>query len=107
MHCHKLHKDDEFSIMAQIEVRKIVDKLDKMVVGAKGDQPKLFDSKPHTTWDNYFSGDEIFDYVGKLGQGMIMTCRRDRLPTEIDGKFLHKKKQIPHIKPRLLDSLNR
>ena len=92
LHRHKLHKDDEFSIMAQVEVRKIVDKLDKMVVGAEGDQPKLFDSKPHTTWDNYFSGDKIFDYVGKLGQGMIMTCRRDRLPTEIDGKFLHKKK---------------
>ena len=92
LHHHKLHKDEDFLIMAQIEVRKIVDKLDKMVVGAKGDQPKLFETKPHTTWDNYFLGNEIFDYVGKLGKGMMMTCRRDRLPSSIGGKYLYKKK---------------
>ena len=92
LHRHKLHKDDDFTKMGQIEVRKIADKLNKMVVGAKGHEPKLFKSKPHTTWDNYFSGDAIFDYVGKLGMGMMMTCRRDRLPSDIEGKFLHKKK---------------
>ena len=92
LHRHKLHKDDDFSKMGNIEVRNIADKINKMVVGSAGHEPKVFKSKPHMTWDNYFSGNEIFEYVGKLGMGMMMTYRRDRLPSDIDGKYLHKKK---------------
>ena len=42
--------------------------------------------------DNYFSGDRILNWFGENGFGATITCRRDRLPKEIDGKYLHKEK---------------
>ena len=44
------------------------------------------------TWDNYFSGEEIFHYAGKKGFGLLMTTRRDRLPKKIKGEYMHKLK---------------
>ena len=78
--------------MGNIEVKMIVDKLKPKVIGSHGDEKKIFRDCPHMTWDNYFSGDKIFDYIEKNGFGCTMTCRRDRLPGDIDGKYLHKKK---------------
>jgi hypothetical protein len=52
--------------------------------------PKLFKEHPHMTWDNFFSGDNIMEWLGKEGFGATMTCRRDRLPNDIPGENLHK-----------------
>ena len=64
------------------EVRMIVDKLEPMVRGKDvvDGVKQIFDKGPCMCWDNYFSGDVIFDYVGRKGMGMISTVRRDRLP---------------------------
>ena len=48
--------------------------------------------QPHMTWDNYFSGHEIFNYAAENGFGLTMTCRRDRLPKEVPAKHWHKEK---------------
>ena len=53
---------------------------------------KIFTAKPHQVWDNYFSGDQIMDWMGEQGYGVTMTCHHDHLPKDIDGKFLHKLK---------------
>ena len=52
----------------------------------------LWNELPHFTWDNYFSGDQIFDFMGNEGFGALMTCRRDRLPSGIPEKYISKKK---------------
>jgi hypothetical protein len=39
-------------------------------------------------WITVFSGDQIFDYMGNLGFGALMTCRQDCLPTGIPEKYL-------------------
>ena len=57
-----------------------------------GETRKVFRDKPHTTWDNYFSGDRVMNWLGENGFGATMTCRRDRLPNGVPGHYLHKKK---------------
>ena len=100
MHRHKLHTDSEFTVMGNIEVKKVMEQLQKLVDGSD-DVKKLFSQKPHMTWNNYFSGDKMMNYIGKQGFGCIMTCRRDRLPEEIDGKYLHKKKTESNDRSRV------
>lgn len=55
----------------------------------------LFSQKPHMTWDNYFSGDDTMEYAAEQGFGLTMTCRRDRLPKGVPGKYWHKEKTQP------------
>ena len=43
-------------------------------------------------FDNFFSGDKMLNWLGVNGFPASMTDRRDRLPKEIDGKYLHKEK---------------
>ena len=50
----------------------------------------IFPVKPHTTWDNYFSGDPIFNWMGANGFATTMTVRRDRLPQGIPGNYFNK-----------------
>jgi hypothetical protein len=50
----------------------------------------LCDELPHFIWDKYFSGDQIFDYMGIEGFDALMTCGRDRLPSGIPKKYLKK-----------------
>jgi hypothetical protein len=53
-----------------------------MVEGERGNGLcKIFTVKPHSTWDNHFSGDFIFDWMGRKGFPGSMTVRQDRLPT--------------------------
>ena len=65
---------------------------------AKGVKPysvpkkQIFDSPPHFTADNHFSGEHVMDYVGSQGYGITCTTRRDRLPTELK-KYLHHEKK--------------
>jgi hypothetical protein len=96
VHRHNLHvKPAGFTVMGQVEVKMIMDKLAPMVEG----EPclpgikKIFPCKPFMTFDNYFSGDPIMKYAGENGWGLLTTCRRDRLPAEIDGKYLYKAKE--------------
>jgi hypothetical protein len=50
---------------------------------------QIFAKRPHSTWDNFFSGDQIFDWLGKRGFAATMTCRRDRLPSKVPKEYLH------------------
>lgn len=74
------------------KVKMIMDQISEMVEGSPGDCKKIFASKPHTTWDNYFSRDNIHNWLGENGFRTTMTCRRDCLPKDIPAKYLHKKK---------------
>ena len=80
-------------------MKKILENVLQMVRGyGDGDEGEddnamyIWDELPHFTWDNYFSGDQIFNHLGLLGFGALMTCRRDRLPAGIPEKYLSKKK---------------
>jgi hypothetical protein len=61
---------------------------------------QIFREKPHSTWDNYFSGCKIFDWMGEEGFAATMTCRRDRLPKVIPSEYLHKKKTTTAPRPK-------
>ena len=66
----------------------------KVKVRRKGRERKIFKAFPHSTWDNFFSGDRVMDWLGSKGFGATMTCRQDRLPSDVPGHYLHKKKTI-------------
>jgi hypothetical protein len=50
---------------------------------------QIFCEKPHSTWDNFFSGDDINDWIGENGFWVTMTCRHDRLPQGVPNHFFH------------------
>ena len=52
---------------------------------------KIFCEHPHSTWDNYFIGDQKINYPGRDVFGAKMTCSRDRLPGQVVGRYLHQK----------------
>jgi hypothetical protein len=68
-----------------------------MVIGEpnRSDTCQIFTEKPHSTWDNYFFGDLIMDYLGENGFAATMTCQQNRLPKGVDNCFLHKEKTVP------------
>ena len=75
------------------EVKLILDQLEPLCHENNSYRPRaLFRERPHITWDNYFSGDNIMSYAGTHGFGLTMTCRRDRLPRDIPGMYLQKQK---------------
>jgi hypothetical protein len=100
IHRHKKHERPRgWNKQGPFEVKEILADVQQMVrgygVGDGGEDDQahyLWDELPHFTWDNFFSGDQILDYIGLLGFGALMTCRRDRLPTGIPEKYLSKKK---------------
>ena len=53
------------------------EKIDKKVMGATSNGMKIFSQKPHSTWDNYFSGNAIFDWIGQNGFSFTITSRMD------------------------------
>ena len=55
-----------------------------MAEGEEGYKIKIFCEHPHSTWENYFSGDQIMNWLGGNGFGAKMTCRGDRLPGDIE-----------------------
>ena len=65
-------------------------------------RPIILHSKPHMTWDNFFSGDDILEYACNKGFGLTMTCRRDRLPGAkvIPVKHWHKEKTDSKARPK-------
>jgi hypothetical protein len=50
---------------------------------------QIFAECPHSTWDNFFLGNQIFDWLGERGFAATMTCRRDRLPSKLPREYLH------------------
>ena len=83
-----------FTCEGPSEVRTAIDALEKHVIGreAPQGQKKIFKKCPHLTFDNYFSGEAVFDYAGQKGFGLLMTTRRDRLPAGVRGEYMHKRK---------------
>ena len=57
-----------------------------------GSTKKVFQAKPHTTWDNYLFGGLVIDWLGQNGFGATMTCRRHRLLSGVPNQYLHKLK---------------
>ena len=58
----------------------------------QGETWKVFMEKPHTTWDNYLSGDIVMDWLGQNGLGATITCRRYILPSGVPNHYMHKNK---------------
>jgi hypothetical protein len=56
---------------------------------------QIFSEKPHSTWDNHFSGNNIMDYLEQKGYAATMTCQRNRIPKGVHDSFLHKEKTVP------------
>ena len=92
LHRHKCHPNALKLPSGCNEVFLLMEKIKKLSIRSTCSGPKIFREKPHTTWDNYFSGDAVMDWLGTNGFGATMTCRRDRLPAKVKGEFLHKKK---------------
>lgn len=93
IHRHTCYeKPPGWTVMGQLEVRMLMEKIGSMVLGEDSTKKKIFREKPHSTWDNYFSGDKIFDYLGANGYAATMTNRRDRLPSDVPGEYFQKKK---------------
>ena len=92
-HRHKLHiKPDGWTATGMVEAQRLYEKLDVMVEGSNSDAKKIYKRKPHIIMDNYFSEGKILNWIGQNGFGATMTCRRDRLPPAIPGKYWHKQK---------------
>ena len=58
----------------------------KLMVEGEEEDEKSFREHPHSTWERYFSGDNIMDWLGGNGFGSTMTCRSYWLQGDIEGK---------------------
>jgi hypothetical protein len=97
-HRHKLWgKPDGWGKEGPCEVRRRIEMLEPMVLGEPNHKNvcQIFPEKLHITCDNYFSGDEVMDYLGEKGFSVTMTCQRNRLPQGVESCFLHKEKMVP------------
>ena len=87
VHRHKLHQK-KFNVTGQNEVYLMMRQLESLVVDETTETPVgIFTQKPHIMCDNFFSGDLIFQYAAENDWGLLMTCRRDRLPKGVPGKY--------------------
>ncbi len=55
---------------------------------------KIYQSPPHITADNHFSGDDVLDNGGKRGYGLTLTTRRDRFPKDLKQYLHHRKEKM-------------
>jgi hypothetical protein len=81
IHRHKKHeKPRGWNKQGPFEVKCILEDVTNMVRvdgvddDSDDDRIYLWDELPHFTWDNFFSGDQIFDYMGNKGFGALITC---------------------------------
>ena len=83
----------------------LIDNITPLVMGEEKDdndsRRQLFEQKVHIAMDNYFSGDEILKYLGERGWKATMTCRRDRLPKDVNRMYFH------HLKGQKVDNRSR
>ena len=75
-----------WNVWGDIEVKEITEVMKLMVEVDERDEIKIFREHPQSMLDNYFSGDQIMNWLGEDGIGATMPCRRDRLLGEIEGK---------------------
>ena len=90
---------------------EVYDLIRKYVIPKMGEeQGKKWAYGPHLTVDNYFNGDQILDWMGENGMGMIGTVARNRLshgfnstgtPVAIPGNFYHKETTAGNPRARL------
>jgi hypothetical protein len=106
VHRHKCH-EYAFGQKGPSEVKMIYEQLELLMKPVETEtaawrRPIILHHKPHMTWDNFFSGDDITQYAAEKGFGLTMTCRRDRLPDNknILGKFWHKEKTDSKARPK-------
>ena len=71
----------------------ITEKLSYMISKEDGDG-RIFSEEPHMTLDNFFSGDESMNYLGRIGFAATMTCRKDRLPSGVPKFYFHLEKNV-------------
>lgn len=97
VHRHKCHNSfgKEWTKSGQSEVRMIMEGIAPFVNGSNSGCRTIWSSKPHTTWDNHFSGDLIMEWLGNEGYATTMTCRRDRLPDKVPIEYFHHHKTTP------------
>ena len=100
-HKHTKRYGTGFKAEGQSEVRSCIDYLEGMVQGSEGTLKKIFKEGPHLTFDNYFSGEEVCNYAGKKGFGLLVTTRRDRLPKQVKSHYLHKKKTDSSLRTKI------
>jgi hypothetical protein len=103
MHRHKLHtKPPGWTQQGPFELKSLLEKLNGLVEGepSAGGRRQIFKKKPHSTWDNFFSGDQICDFAGENGFGLTTTCRRDRLPNGVPADNMCKKKTSNEARPK-------
>lgn len=98
IHRHKL-QPRPIGTQGESEVRLIYEELLPLITGTTK-RRSIFTEKPHITWDNFFSGDNIMKYAAEQGFGFTSTCRRDRLPKGIPTKYLHKGKTDSSARPK-------
>jgi hypothetical protein len=93
LHRHKCHMKD-FNLQGPNKMKHLLDHLEPLCIEniltpGRG----IFKSKPHITFDNFFSGKSIATHVAIRGFGM-----RTTLPANVPNIFLHVKKMVPHDK---------
>lgn len=98
IHRHKLQpRPPPFTQQGTSELYSLASGIKPLIMGAEqeeGDNRRqIFSTEPHITADNHFSGDPVMGWLGENGYGGLMTCRRDRLPHDIEKKYLHHIKQ--------------
>jgi hypothetical protein len=103
MHRHKCYKKYYgWNKEGPAEVRRLMKTITPSIVG----QTKvtglcqIFTERPHSTWDNFFLGDQFFDWLGKRGFAATMTCRRDRLPSKVPREYPHFQKTPSNTRSR-------
>jgi hypothetical protein len=103
MHRHKCHdKYDGWTKQGPAEVRRLMEIITPRIKGEAeiAGLRQIFMERPHSTWDNFFSGDQIFNWLGERGFAATMTCRRDRLPSGVPKEYLHAKKTVSDTRSR-------
>jgi hypothetical protein len=97
-----LHRQKNYRSKAPFPTKgmtEVFDLISRFVLHQVG-EGKLWPTAPHLTVDNYFNGDEILNWMGQQGLGMLGTVARNRLPRGIEGKYFHKEAIIPAMKAR-------
>ena len=62
----------------------------------------IYFQKPHITFDNYFSGDKVMDYIGRKGFGVTCTVRRDRYPAGLKPYLHHDVVKATDMKTKVM-----
>ncbi|KAL7528119.1 hypothetical protein ACHAXR_005384 [Thalassiosira sp. AJA248-18] len=116
IHRHKVHQRPVVGFNAEgpSEIYALLNDIDDLIQGRRtndessftvpneficGDastyaKKKIYQSPPHITADNHFSGEHVLDLAGGKGYGLTMTTRRDRYPRGLKP-YLHHEKVLP------------